>query len=195
MPLPSARLSEQAMERALTAPPRGYDGRRYSMSEVLGDHRLRARLRRVDISTINFRFDDIRVPPGEIYKLRRIARVLNRIIFRRPFEVFLIEGHTDAVGDYDYNLDLSEDRARAIKAALVEHFAVPAENLVTRGYGERFLLVNTYGRERLNRRVTVRRITPLVYAERGPYRYERPYAYRRPYRPYRRYFHYYGNRY
>ena len=39
---------------------------------------------------------------------------------------------------------------------------IPPENLTTQGYGEQYLKVPTQGPERLNRRVTVRRITPLL---------------------------------
>jgi OmpA-OmpF porin, OOP family len=39
---------------------------------------------------------------------------------------------------------------------------VLAENLTTQGYGEQYLKVPTQGPERTNRRVTVRRITPLL---------------------------------
>jgi outer membrane protein OmpA-like peptidoglycan-associated protein len=45
---------------------------------------------------------------------------------------------------------------------LTDTFGVPPENLVTQGYGEEFLKVPTAGPERLNRRVAVRRITPLL---------------------------------
>jgi OOP family OmpA-OmpF porin len=39
---------------------------------------------------------------------------------------------------------------------------VPPENLVTQGYGAQFLKVDTEGPEEANRRVAVRRITPLI---------------------------------
>ena len=39
---------------------------------------------------------------------------------------------------------------------------MPAENLVTQGYGEQQLKVPTDGPEQANRRVAVRRITPLM---------------------------------
>jgi outer membrane protein OmpA-like peptidoglycan-associated protein len=39
---------------------------------------------------------------------------------------------------------------------------VPAENLTTQGYGEQNLKVPTQEAERQNRRVTARRITPLL---------------------------------
>lgn len=45
---------------------------------------------------------------------------------------------------------------------LTEVYGIPAENLVTQGYGERFLKIRTDGPEQENRRVTIRRVTPLV---------------------------------
>jgi outer membrane protein OmpA-like peptidoglycan-associated protein len=39
---------------------------------------------------------------------------------------------------------------------------VPPENLTTQGYGEQYLKVPTEGPSRENRRVAVRRITPLL---------------------------------
>ena len=77
-------------------------------------------------------------------------------------EVFLIEGHTDATGPDDENLSLSDRRAETVAVALSEQFQVPAENLTTQGYGEQYLKVATDGPERQNRRVTARRITPLL---------------------------------
>ena len=45
---------------------------------------------------------------------------------------------------------------------LTDFYGIPPENLVTQGYGERYLKVRTELAERLNRRVQVRRITPLI---------------------------------
>jgi len=47
---------------------------------------------------------------------------------------------------------------------LSEDFDIPPENLVTQGYGEQQLKVRTAVPERENRRVAVRRITPLLRA-------------------------------
>ena len=74
----------------------------------------------------------------------------------------LIEGHTDAVGSEEDNLSLSDRRAEAVAVVLTESFQIPAENLTTQGYGEQFLKIQTPAPERQNRRVTVRRITPLL---------------------------------
>ncbi|MFR1320583.1 MAG: OmpA family protein [Akkermansia sp.] len=46
-----------------------------------------------------------------------------------------ISGHTDDVGSERYNQGLSERRAAAVKAQLIE-FGVPAERIVTRGFGK-----------------------------------------------------------
>ena len=76
--------------------------------------------------------------------------------------MFLIEGHTDAVGEDIDNLSLSDRRAEAVAQVLSEEFNVPAENLTTQGYGEQHLKVPTLGPERRNRRVSLIRITPLL---------------------------------
>ncbi|MEY8842831.1 OmpA family protein, partial [Cribrihabitans sp. XS_ASV171] len=79
-----------------------------------------------------------------------------------PSEVFLVEGHTDATGTAGYNLALSDRRAETVALALAEYFNVPPANMVVQGYGESVLKVPTSGPEPANRRVAVRRITPLL---------------------------------
>jgi outer membrane protein OmpA-like peptidoglycan-associated protein len=49
--------------------------------------------------------------------------------------MFLIEGHTDAVGSDEHKLSLSDRRAEMVAIILTE-FGVPQENLATQGYGE-----------------------------------------------------------
>jgi OOP family OmpA-OmpF porin len=49
-----------------------------------------------------------------------------------------------------------------VATVLTEMFGVPAENLTTQGYGEQYLKIGTEAPERQNRRVTIRRITPLL---------------------------------
>ena len=76
-------------------------------------------------------------------RLERIANAINRVLDRRPDEMFLIEGHTDAVGSDIDNLTLSDRRAEEVAIILTDTFRVPPENLVTQGYGEEFLKVPT----------------------------------------------------
>ncbi|MEJ2005711.1 MAG: OmpA family protein, partial [Cyclobacteriaceae bacterium] len=47
----------------------------------------------------------------------------------------LIEGHTDDTGSDEYNMDLSEKRAKAVSAFLVQN-GVDASRLTTKWYGE-----------------------------------------------------------
>jgi len=85
-----------------------------------------------------------------------------QMIRRNPDEMFLIEGHTDAVGSGAYNLALSDRRAESVALALTEYFDVPPENMVVQGYGETELRVPTAGDEPRNRRAVVRMISPLM---------------------------------
>ena len=119
-------------------------------------------MRRVDLDSINFEFGSWEVSEDQYYKLERIADAMNRLLDRNSEEVFLIEGYTDAVGSEEDNIILSDHRAEEVASILSEEFGVPAENLVTQGYGEQFLKIDTQGPERANRRVSVRRITPLL---------------------------------
>lgn len=94
--------------------------------------------------------------------LRKVADAINKALAKNPAETFLIEGHTDAVGSDESNLVLSDERAASVANVLTDVYGIPPENLATQGYGERYLKVQTLGPEQQNRRVTIRRVTPLV---------------------------------
>jgi outer membrane protein OmpA-like peptidoglycan-associated protein len=154
--------SERDVYDALMAPPVERLQRGYSLEEVRRSYPLRQRMPRVDLDTINFAFASWDVDPAQYPKLERVADAMKRIIDRNPDEIFMIEGHTDAVGSDIDNLSLSDRRAETVAIILSDTFRVPPENLVTQGYGEEFLKVNTQAPSRENRRVAVRRITPLL---------------------------------
>ncbi|WP_127599079.1 OmpA family protein [Nitratireductor alexandrii] len=146
----------------LDKPPVEKVRRLYSIDEVKRSARIRDTVRRVDLDTITFAFGSASIPESEIARLEGVATAIDRLLADNPGETFLIEGHTDAVGSDLANLALSDERAEAVASALTRVFAIPPENLVTQGYGERYLKVATEERERENRRVAIRRITPLV---------------------------------
>src|SRR5262249_24026424 len=156
------RASEDDLYQALTAPPVGTLGRAYSLEEIRANYLLRDRMRRIDLDGITFEFGAFEVTADQYPKLERIGRVMLRVLQNNPDEVFLIEGHTDAVGNDVDNLSLSDRRAEAVAGIMSEAFGVPPENLVTQGYGKQFLKIDTPAPERLNRRVAIRRITPLM---------------------------------
>lgn len=146
----------------LIAPPVERIDRRYTLDEVRYSPRVRERMSRVDIDTINFETASWAITPDQVQQLAVIAEGVKQAIARNPAEIFLVEGHTDAVGGDDDNLSLSDRRAETVAVTLTERFGVPAENLTTQGYGEQYLKVPTQAAERQNRRVTMRRITPLL---------------------------------
>jgi OOP family OmpA-OmpF porin len=53
-----------------------------------------------------------------------------------------IEGHTDNVGQRDYNKALSQRRADAVRQALIDRFGADASRLTAKGYGEEKPLVD-----------------------------------------------------
>src|SRR5690606_23949633 len=123
---------------------------------------LRDYMRRIDLDTVNFEFGSFEVAHDQYPKLARLARIIQRMLDRNEAEMFLIEGHTDAVGSDEDNLTLSDHRAESVADILVYEFGIPVENLVTQGYGEQYLKIQTEAAERQNRRVALRRITPLL---------------------------------
>ena len=160
--LETERATPVAIYEVLTAPPVERIERRYTLDEIRYSPRVRERMPRVDIDTINFESGSWAIAPDQVNRLAVIADAVKQAIAHNGAEVFLIEGHTDAVGSDDDNLSLSDRRAESVAVALTQQFGVPAENLTTQGYGEQYLKVPTQEAERQNRRVTLRRITPLL---------------------------------
>lgn len=90
--------------------------------------------------------------PGASSTIDRLAAFLEK----SPDRSVAIEGHTDSVGTEAYNQQLSEERANAVKAALVAK-GIPAERVTTLGKGEDEPVAsnaNAAGRQQ-NRRVEI----------------------------------------
>ena len=137
---------------------------RYSLREIQENEPVRALVRRVDLDTVNFESGSAFVGISQVQLLGDIAGGMLDVIDEKPDTVFLLEGHTDAVGSDISNLTLSDRRAEAVARILVDAYGVPPENLVTQGYGEEYLKIPTQASELQNRRVTVRNITPILAA-------------------------------
>ena len=116
----------------------------------------------IEVDTVRFGFGEGFLREEEVLKLERLGAVIERIVASNPGEVFLIEGHTDAIGSTEANQTLSEERANAVRNALLQYFAIGDRNLAVVGYGESYLKIPTQAPEPENRRVTLRRITPLL---------------------------------
>ncbi len=158
-------VREDVIYETLIAPPVQALPRRYTLDEVRASPDVRAYMPSIDINTVNFETNSYLITADQAPRLAGIARALMQAIQKSPNEVYLIEGYTDAVGTPVDNLSLSDRRAQSVATLLTQSYNVPPENLSTQGFGEQYLKVQTQGPSQENRRVTVRRITPLLKAE------------------------------
>jgi len=82
-------------------------------------------------SDVFFDFNSAILKSGGYAELDRVAGVLNQY----PQTLIRIEGHTDQIGDEQYNQQLSERRAEAVRNALLQRGIDPAR-ITAVGMGE-----------------------------------------------------------
>ena len=90
--------------------------------------------------------------PGAARNIEKIAEFM----LNYPERNAVIEGHTDSMGDDEFNLDLSRDRAFAVREALIQS-GVTANRISTQGFGESLPVASntsSTGRQK-NRRVDI----------------------------------------
>ena len=158
----SEYASPEIIYDTMRAPPIERVQRRYSLDEIRYSPNVRQLMPSIDVNSINFATGSWEIPPDQAGRLQGIADGLNRAIQANPRAVFLIEGHTDATGNDVDNLSLSDRRAESAATLLTQQFNVPMENLTSQGYGAQYLKEQTSGPSVINRRVTIRNITPLL---------------------------------
>lgn len=86
---------------------------------------------RVALYGIYFDHDSANLTPESKPTLDEIAAFMNAQAERK----IIVVGHTDYVGGYDYNIDLSRRRAGAVVDALVTDYGIAAERLKSDGVG------------------------------------------------------------
>ena len=155
-------MQVEDLRAALSAPRVPQVDRPYSLQQIRQIRAVRELMPQVDLEAVQFDTGSAVIRPTEAEELHDIGVTLAGLVDESPDEVFLVEGHTDAVGTAAYNLALSDRRAESVALALTEYFGVPPENMVVQGYGEANLAVPTPAPEPTNRRAVVRRITPLL---------------------------------
>lgn len=106
----------------------------------------------VTLGDVLFAFDKSELLPQAGPRLDKLAAFLRQFPQRR----LLVEGYTDAVGTDAYNQDLSQRRAEAVRAALVQR-GVDGSRIVARGYGKAYPVAENGAADgrALNRRVEV----------------------------------------
>jgi len=160
--LDADEADEEEVEDFLAEPPVERVREIYTVDEVKRSARIRDMVRRLEVGALTFDTGAATISRSQVGALSKVANAMLDLLERNPAETFLIEGHTDAVGSDISNLVLSDARAATVARILTDFYDIPPENLVTQGYGERYLKVRTQEAERLNRRVTIKRITPLI---------------------------------
>lgn len=158
----STQDDDAELKAALAAKDIRELGRTFSLRQIREISQVRALAAMIDVDSITFDSGSSAIKASEAADLADLGRMMQDMIDSNPGEMFLIEGHTDAVGKGAMNLALSDRRAESVALALTEYFNIPPENMVIQGYGETELRIDTLADEKRNRRVAVRIITPLM---------------------------------
>ena len=102
---------------------------------------------------IDFDNDSAQIKPKYEAQIVKVADFMKEY----PETTAIVEGHTDDVGNPDYNLKLSQRRAESVMNTLIEKYSIDKSRLSAKGYGDtRPLEYNSTaeGRKK-NRRVEV----------------------------------------
>jgi outer membrane protein OmpA-like peptidoglycan-associated protein len=107
----------------------------------------------IDDLRVTFPFDSAEITPDAKRNLDILGEAL--LDGRLTADRFEIAGHTDGLGDENYNASLSERRAQAVVEYLQVNFAITPERLLGRGYGETYLVNPDDPSDPENRRVEI----------------------------------------
>ncbi|TRW23538.1 OmpA family protein [Flavobacterium zepuense] len=94
--------------------------------------KLEDNVEKVDINPIYFDFDQYYITPQAATELDKVVFVMQHF----PDVVIKIESHTDSRGKDDYNLRLSDDRAKSTYSYIVSKGIDPKRIESVKGYGE-----------------------------------------------------------
>src|SRR4051794_10935403 len=135
-----------AVAQSMSDPSRTDRMNREPLSEQLN------KLAQITIA-IQFDFDSARIRPESYRSVGLIADSLYH-----PYLLgyrFLVVGHTDGKGSREYNLKLSQQRADAIREALINPFGIASRRIEAVGLGEEQLMSRSNPAAAENRRVQV----------------------------------------
>ena len=141
--LSAVRLRQMAVQ-SLNDPSRTNRMNRAPLTDQLG------KLAQLTIA-IQFDFNSARIRPDSFRAVGLMADALYHP-YLQGYR-FLIVGHTDAKGNREYNLKLSQQRADAIREALINPFGISPSRIEAAGLGEEQLLKPASPEAAENRRV------------------------------------------
>jgi outer membrane protein OmpA-like peptidoglycan-associated protein len=140
----SAALLRRQAQESLANPQRANRLNREPLSEQLN------KLAQFTV-TVQFDLNSARIRPESYRTVGLIADSLYH-----PYLLgyrFIVVGHTDGTGKRDHNLRLSQQRAEAIRAALINPFGINPSRVEAVGLGEEQLLNSANPESGVNRRV------------------------------------------
>lgn len=128
------RVRNELQVKAPPPPPRPVDEVQVALNELLAEKR------------IEFRTGSAVIARESYAVLDQIAELLKK----RPRALVEIAGHTDATGNPEANLRLSQARADAVRQYLIQK-GIPAASLVSTGYGQTRRIADNNTREGRNK--------------------------------------------
>jgi outer membrane protein OmpA-like peptidoglycan-associated protein len=106
---------------------------------------------------ILFDFDKDTLTPEDVNILNTLGKAMTSSSLKG--KNFLLEGHTDAWGSVEYNMDLSQRRANRVQAFLMDNYGISSSQLATEAFGKSRPLPNLDPKNGRNRRVEVVNLT------------------------------------
>jgi len=104
------------------------------------------------LSGVLFEFDKASLKPGALHGLAPLVEFLKA----NPDREVVLEGHTDSIGNNEYNVRLSQHRAEAVRDYLAQN-GIDARRITARGLGEQYPVAsnNSEAGRLQNRRVEI----------------------------------------
>ena len=146
----------------LERPPVERVERLYSVDEVKRSARIRDKTPRVELDTVTFEFGSAGDRRKRDPRLRASPTPWQRLLKKNPAETFLIEGHTDAVGSGCRQSGAVRPARRGGRRGAHQRLRHPAGEPGDAGLWRALPEDQDRRAGTQNRRVAVRRITPLV---------------------------------
>ena len=92
------------------------------------------KMENITLDNLNFITGTARLNPGQEAKVKKMVDTIRERL--DDIDKIIVEGHTDSVGNEDYNMRLSQDRAATIAKLLVDRVPMPSDKVIPMGKGE-----------------------------------------------------------
>lgn len=106
---------------------------------------------RVVLNGLNFKVGSSQLTSDSDYVIKTMVNVIKK----HPNKLFAIVGHSDSSGKYEFNLELSRQRANVVRSVLINNYQIDDKKIIASGVGPLTPLTsnNDDNGRALNRRV------------------------------------------